>query len=144
MSVSRTTSMGQHVLASAVPFAPLTARSDAHLVAPRDIAGSYTLRSVGATSIPGTYLGTSDYRLRVLRGSLVLSGDGTYAAMTVYERTSDGSTTTEERRSTGAYTLDADAIIFSPITPFRLPVRGTLHSSGIALRDRNDLWVYDR
>ena len=136
--------MRRLVLTGAMPFAPLTADTDGPVVARRDIAGAYTLRSIGATSIPGTYLGTSGYRLRVLTGSLTLNADGTYVDVTVYEQTSDGTTTTEHRRTTGAYTLDGDSISFSPITPGRPAVRGSLQITGITLRDRNDLWVYDR
>ena len=144
VSTTRPDSMRRVVTAGALPPAPLTPCSDASTVAPRDIAGSYALRSIGATSIPGTYLGTSGYTLRVLAGSLALNADGTYVELTVYERTSDGATTTEERRTTGAYTLDGDSITLAPITADHRPVRGSLHSSGITLRDRNDLRVYDR
>ena len=138
------TAVRQLILSGAVPVAPLTPCSDASGVAPRDIAGSYALRSIGATAIPGTYLSTSGYLLRVLAGSLTLNADGTYVDVTVYEQTSDGTTTTEHRRTTGAHTIDGDSISFSPITPGRPAVRGSLRISGITLRDRNDLRVYER
>jgi hypothetical protein len=79
-----------------------------------DAVGTYTLKTVGGSTLPFVYLDAPGWRDEIVSGTVELRADGQFRDESFYRRTREGVTTMQTVTLTGSWSRRGDLIRFLP------------------------------
>ena len=98
-----------------------------------DIAGTYTLQSIGGTALPYTFQPDATTTITLTSDVLTVGSDGTWSEAEDFTQTSNGQTTTGSVNDGGTFTLSGSSVTFVSQTIGGTAYTGTYTSNTLTL-----------